>query len=91
MTNKSAEEVLEAIKKLAVREENAMVARVQLYNMRQDRDETMSSFSACLRGQADVGKFIVSCPGCATEVNYTENVLRDVVTRGLADEEIQLP
>ena len=38
LTNKTAEEVLEAIKKLAVREENAMVARVQLHNMRQDRD-----------------------------------------------------
>ena len=67
-----------------------MVARVQLHNMRQDRDETIRSFSARLRGQAGVCKFVVSCPGCDTEVNYTENVLRDVVTRGLADEEIQL-
>ena len=32
----------------------------------------------------------VPCPGCDKEVNCTENVLRDVVTRGLADEEIQL-
>ena len=90
LTNKPAEEVLEAIKKLAIREENAMVARVQLHNMRQDRDETIRSFSARLRGQAGVCKFFVPCPGCDTEVNYTENVLCDVVTRGLADEEIQL-
>ena len=58
--------------------------------MRQDRDETIRSFGARLRGQAGVCKFLISCPGCDTEVNYTENVLRDVVTRGLADEEIQL-
>ncbi len=90
LTNKSTEEVMEAIKKLAVRDENTMVARVHLHNMRQDRDETIRSFSARLRGQAGVCKFLVACPECNTEVNYTENVLRDLVTRGLADDEIQL-
>ncbi|CAG2214207.1 unnamed protein product [Mytilus edulis] len=39
LTNKPVQEVLAAIKKLAVREENTMVARVTLHNMRQDRDE----------------------------------------------------
>ena len=62
-----------------------MVTRVQL-NMCQDRDETIRSFGARLRGQAGVCKFLVTCPGCNTEVNYTENVL----TCGLADNEIQL-
>lgn len=90
LTNKTADEVMEAIKKLAVREENTMVARVQLHNMRQDRDETIRSFEARLRSQAGVCKFLVTCPGCNIEVNYTENVLRDVLTRGLADSEIQL-
>ena len=81
---------MEAIKKLAVREENTMVARVQLHNMRQDHDETIRSFGARLRGQAGVYKFLVTCPTCNVAVNYTENVLRDVLTRGLADSEIQL-
>ena len=85
LTNSTAEEVMEAIKKLAVREENTMVARVQLHNMRQDRDETNCSFGARLRGQAGICKFLVTCPGCSTEVNYTENVLRDVLTRGLGN------
>ena len=79
-----------AIKKLAVREENTMVARVQLHNMRQDRDETICSFGARLRGQTSICKFLIKCPGCDTDVNYTENILCDVVTRGLADSEIQL-
>ena len=39
MTGKTEDEVLAAIKSLAVREENAMVARVALNNMRQDQDE----------------------------------------------------
>ena len=90
LTNKTAEEVLEAIKKLAVREENAMVARVQLHNMRQDRDETIRSFCARLRSQAGVCKFLVKCPDCDKDVNFTENVLRDVITRGLVDDKIQL-
>ncbi len=41
LTNKPVEEVMAAIKKLAVRVENPKVARVRLDNMRQDRDETI--------------------------------------------------
>ena len=48
------------------------------------------SFGAHLRGQAGVCKFLVTCPGCNAEVNYTENVLRNVLTCDLADSEIQL-
>ena len=36
LTNKSMDEVMASIKNLAVREENTMVAHVQLHNMRQD-------------------------------------------------------
>lgn len=90
LTNKTADEVLAAIKKLAVREENTMVARVQLHNMRQDRDEPIRSFCARLRGQAGVCKFNIKCQGCEGDVNYTEQIVRDVITRGLADSEIQL-
>lgn len=67
-----------------------MVARVHLHNMRQDRDEAICSFGARLRGQAGICKFLVTCPSCHTAVNYTENVLHNVLTRGLANSEIQL-
>jgi len=43
LTDKTVDEVLVAIKRLAVREENTMVARVTLHNMRQDRDKTVHS------------------------------------------------
>ena len=39
LTNKSENEVLAAIKILAVREENTMVARITLHEMRQDHQE----------------------------------------------------
>ena len=90
LTNKTEAQVLAAIKTLAVREENVMVARVNLHNMRQDRDETVRSYGARLQGQAGVCKFVMKCPGCEIEVNYTDSILRDVLTRGIADPDIQL-
>ena len=48
LTNKSVDKVMAAIKKLAVREGNTMVTRVQLHSIRQDRDETIRSFGARL-------------------------------------------
>ena len=90
LTNKTEDEVLTLIKRLAVREENTMVARVTLHEMQQDRDETIRSFGARIRGQAGVCKYTISCPSCNSDVNYTEQILRDVLTRGIADPEIQL-
>ena len=90
LANKTEDQVLEAIKKFAVGEENAMVARVQVSDMRQDRDETIRSFGARLRGQASVCKVTIACPPCGTEVNYIDNILRDVLIKGLEDNEIQL-
>ena len=90
LANKPLQEVMQAIKTLAIRDENAMVGRVQLHNMRQDHDETIRSFCARARGQAGVCKFTINCPNCHTVVNYTDNVLCDVLTRGLADSELQL-
>ena len=81
---------MEASKKLAVPEENIMAARVQLHNMPQDQDKMMCSFGAHLCGQAGICKFLVTCPGCSAEVNYTENILCDVLTHSLANSKIQL-
>ena len=59
---------LAAIKRLAVREENVMVARVALHHMKQDRDESIRAF---VRGQAGVCKYTKVCPGCNIDVSYT--------------------
>ena len=90
LTSKTEQEILSAMKKLAVHEENTMVAVVTLHNMCQDREETVQSFHARLHGQAGICKFLTNCPGCNPEVNYTESVLHDVITKGIADPEIQL-
>ncbi len=90
LTNHNIDDVLTAIKKLAVRQENTMVSRVTLHNMRQDRDEPVRSYFARLNGQAGVGKFIMKCSNCQQDVNYTDSIVHDVLARGIADPDIQL-
>ena len=90
LTEKTEDEVFVAMRSLAVREENTMVARVTLHNMKQDRDEPIRAYGARLRGQASVCKFTQQCTGCDASVDYTETMLRDVLCRGLEDSEIQM-
>ena len=92
LTEKTEDAILAAIKSLAVREENVMVARVALNNMHQDQDESIRAFGARLRGQAAVCKYVINCPGdeCNIIVDYTEQILRDVLCRGIANPDIQL-
>ena len=90
LTGKTEDEVLAAMKILAVREENVMVARVTLHNMKQDRGEPICVYGARLWGQAGVCRFVQQCTNCQANVDYTEAILRDVLCRGLEDSEIQL-
>ena len=92
LTGKGEAEVLAAIKTLAVRQENIMVARATLHNMRQDRDEAIRSFGARIKGQAGICKYTTTCPrdACNADIDYTDAILRDVLARGIADQEIQL-
>ena len=91
LTNQPEATVLQHIKTLAVRLENPMVARFQLQQLRQDRDEPIRGFAARLKGQASVCKFLKQC-SCAEprEVDYTSDMVRDCLIRGLEDEDIRL-
>lgn len=90
MTGKTEAAILASIKTLAAREENAIVARVALNNMHQDQDESVRSFGTRFRGQAGVCKYVITCSGCDANVDYTEQILRDVLCRGIVDLDIQL-
>ena len=90
LNNKSESEVLEAIRVLAVREENVMVLRVELSSMRQDRDEPIRNFLARLRGHATQCKFLIKCHSCQSEISYMDQLLKDSIIRGIYDQEIQL-
>ena len=90
LTGNTEDEVLAAMKTLAVREENIMVARVTLHNMKQDRGEPIRAYGARLRGQAGVCKFTQKFANCNADVDYTEAILRDLLCQGLEDSERQL-
>ena len=83
-------DVLAAMRALAVRAENTMVARVALSNMQQEHDEPIRSFHARMKGQADTCKYEMKCAklGCDQVNDFTEEILRDVIARGIADQEI---
>ena len=90
LSAKPENEVMKAMRKLAVREENTMVARFTLHQMAQDADEPVRNFGARIKGQANVCSYSTECPSCAHNIDYTDEILRDVLVRGLADTEIQL-
>ena len=90
LTSKTEDEVLKLMKSLAVKEENLMVARITLHDMQQDRDEPIRSFCARLKGQARTCNFVIPCPNCDNDVNYSEKIIQNILTKGIADSEIQL-
>ncbi len=70
---------------------NTLVSRYKLHNLKQDLDETVRSYAACVKGQAHVCKLFLPCPECQfAEVDFSDQIMRDVTTRGIADEEIRL-
>ena len=84
-------QLLNAIKRLAVFEENILVSRYKLHNLKQDLDEPIRTFVARIKGQAHVCKLVVSCPNCNfKEVDYSNEIVKDVITRGINDEDIRL-
>ena len=93
LVGESENAVLGFIKTFAIRPENVMVARVKLQNLHQERDESVRSFCARLRGQAGVCAFTKNkrCQ-CNQEVfvDFSDDMVRDALIRGLEDDEIWL-
>ena len=84
LTSKSEPDILAAIKALEFREETAMLVEISLYEMYQDRDETIQSFSAHVRAQTLVWNYLITCPNRYIDDNYINRILRDIITRGNA-------
>lgn len=90
LMDKPEEEVLDRIRALAVRHENILVARIQLQDMQQKDGEPIRAFAARLKGQSSVCKFVQECPSCTTHVDFTNQMIRDVLVKGIVDSDIQL-
>ncbi|RDH89254.1 MAG: hypothetical protein DIZ77_16200 [endosymbiont of Seepiophila jonesi] len=81
-------DILDSIHRLAVKAENVMVSRVALNNLQQQADEGIRNFTARVKGQADLCQFTQKCT-CTKEVRYTDEMVRDVIIRGLYDQDTQ--
>ena len=81
-------ELMAEMRKLAVVAQNNLVNIVRLRSMMQDRDETIRSFLARLKGAAAVCKLTVQC-SCGQIVSYSDKETIHCIIKGLADEEIR--
>ena len=89
-TTTSEIDALAANKTLAVKAENVIVSRMILMTKTQDRDEGVRSFAARKRGQAMVCKFSKNCSRNPFDaVNYTNDMIRDALSKGHGDSNIQ--
>ena len=60
--------------------------------MRQGREEQIRSFYARIKGQADTCDYRIKCTKteCGEMIDFAGEILRDVLARGIVDDEIQL-
>ena len=82
-------QLLESIKRLAVKSENTLISRVNMRKMTQDHQEDVRHYVARLRGQANLCDFLISCPKCKTDISYADAEIGDQLCAGVSDPEIQ--
>ena len=64
------------------------VLRTELLQIHQERGESVRAFTAKVRGKAETCAFRASCT-CGLAVDYTDDVIRDVIINGLYDADIR--
>ena len=89
ISTQSEAAVLTAIKRHAVVSVAASVLRTELLSMKQDHGETVLAFSSRALGKARNCKLTVRCPH-NSDVDYSEEMVKQVVIAGMYDEEIKL-
>ena len=83
-------DLLLAIKRLAVTDESVLVQRIKMGKLIQAPGVGIKTFHASLKGQAALCDYRVACKedGCDHMVDYSEEVIKDSLIRGIADQEI---
>ena len=87
----SEEDLLAAIKRIAIIPVAKTVRRSDVLQMRQDHDEGVRAFYSRVKGKADTCAYTVICTHseCGRKVDYTHEVIKDMLVTGLADSEIR--
>ena len=83
-------DLLAAIKRLAVKEESTLVHRIRISKMTQAPGTPIRNFLAALKGQAALCQYTVNCrePDCEHTFDYSGEIIKDNLIRGIADPEI---
>ena len=81
--------LLEEAAAIAVKKRNKLVHRLKLYDMKQEEDEAITSFETRVKPVARTGKFKVECSDCRKDVDYTDEVVKDTLVKGLYFEDIK--
>ena len=96
IASKTVEQILAAMRSLAVVPVAASVLRSELLQLHQDRDESCRAFAARVRGKAEACAFVAQCQHrcqcgevCTGNVDYTDNVIRDILLNGIYDLDIR--
>ena len=86
----SEHDLLTAVKKLAVVPVAVCVRRSELLQLKQYHGEGIRSFYARFKGKGDTCSYQIQCThGCNGKVDYTSQVIKDVLVAGLSDCEIR--
>ncbi len=83
-------DLLEAINKLAVKQESELIHRIKMSKLVQTPGMGIRNFLAQLKGQAKLCQYKVKCSAeaCDTDVDFSEEMIKDHLIRGIADNEI---
>ena len=90
LSSMSEQELLEAMKRLAVIEESTLAQRIKLGKMTQTPGTGIRTFLASLRGQAALCNYTAKCKenGCNHKYDFSEDIIMDNLVRGMSDHEI---
>ena len=85
------DDLLAAIKCLAVVSVATTVRKTELLSLRQDYAQPIRLFAAKVKGKAHTCGFEKKCTatGCTATVDYTEDIVKFVMLSGIVDEEIK--
>lgn len=85
------DELLAAIKRLAVTPVAISVRRSDLLSIKQDHGENVRSFYARINGKAATCAYLMNCPSndCNSQVDFTDEIVKDVLISGLSDDDIR--
>ena len=84
-------QLIAAVKEMVVRTRNKMVTRHKLRKMIQSHDQPIQTFLSSLKATARLCDYKVKCEDemCGKMVDFTDQMVMEQLTVGLADEETQ--